>query len=363
MKRLLPGALALSALLAACGGDTGKAPRNARQGEAGGKVTLTGAGATFPAPIYGKWFSDYGQAHPVQVNYQSIGSGGGIQQVTAGTVDFGASDAPMTAEEAARVPGILQLPTVLGAVTVTYNLAGLAQPLKLSGDVLAGIFLGQVKKWNDPAIAADNPGAALPATNIAVVHRSDGSGTTFVFTDYLSQVSPAWKTAVGNGKSVKWPTGLGAKGNEGVAGAVKQTAGSIGYVELAYAMQNGLATAALKNAAGQYVAPSVDATAAAAAGVAQRVAGGTFTVSLVNAPGAATYPISTWTYLLVPPHWQDCGKAQAFVSLANWALTQGAESARQLHYAPLPDQVRAGVLQKLGTVTCGPSNQPVTPAA
>lgn len=365
MKRFLSGALALTALLAACGGDRGNAPpgaRDAQQGR-GGKVTLTGAGATFPAPIYGKWFSDYGQAHPVQVNYQSIGSGGGIQQVTAGTVDFGASDAPMTAEESARVPGILQLPTVLGAVAVTYNVPGLAQPLKLSGGALAGIFLGRITRWNDPAIAADNAGVSLPASSIAVVHRSDGSGTTFVFTDYLSQVSPEWKTAVGNGKSVKWPTGLGAKGNEGVAGVVKQTAGSIGYVELAYAMQNGLSMASLKNGAGQYVAPSVDATAAAAAGVAERVTGGDYRLSLVNAPGAATYPISTWTYLLVPPHWQDCGKAQAFVNLASWALTQGADAARQLNYAPLPDQVRTGVVQKLGTVTCGPGNQAVTPQA
>ncbi|HEX8906492.1 MAG TPA: phosphate ABC transporter substrate-binding protein PstS [Longimicrobiaceae bacterium] len=366
MKRLLPGALALSVALAACGGDRGNTPPNAqdaRQGDGGGKVTLTGAGATFPAPIYSKWFSDYGQQHPVQVNYQSIGSGGGIQQVTAGTVDFGASDPPMTAEEAAKVPGILQLPTVLGSVTVTYNVPGLAQPLKLSGETVAKIFLARVKTWNDPAIAAENPGVTLPASPIAVVHRSDGSGTTAVFTDYLSQVSPEWKTAVGSGKSVKWPTGLGAKGNEGVSGAVKQTAGSIGYVELAYAMQNGLAMASLKNAAGQYVAPSVDATAAAAAGVAQRVANGDFRVSLVNAPGAATYPISTWTYLLVPPHWQDCGKAQAFVNMVSWALTQGGDAARQLHYAPLPDQVRTGVLQKLGTVTCGPNNQPVQPQA
>jgi phosphate transport system substrate-binding protein len=297
------------------------------------------------------------------VNYQSIGSGGGIQQVTAGTVDFGASDAPMTPEEEAKVPGILQLPTVLGAVAVTYNVPGLAQPIKLSGPVLARIFMGGVTKWNDPAIVADNPGVALPATPIAVVHRSDGSGTTFVFTDYLSKVSPEWKSGIGTGKSVRWPGGLGAKGNEGVAGAVKQTAGSIGYVELAYAMQNQLAMAALKNRSGAYVLPSVDATAAAAAGVADRVAGGDFRVSLNDADGAATYPIATWTYLLVPPHWSDCTKAQAFVNLVDWALTQGGDAARQLHYAPLPDQVREGVRQKLGTVTCGPNNQPVKPAA
>ena len=367
MKTIRPGALALAALLAACGGDRAPGGGAANGGTggaaAGGAVTLTGAGATFPAPIYSKWFSDYGQAHGVQVNYQSIGSGGGIQQVTAGTVDFGASDAPMSAEEEGKVPGILQLPTVLGAVAVTYNLPGLQQPLRLSGPALAGIFLGKVTKWNDPAIAADNPGVALPSTNIAVVHRSDGSGTTFVFTDYLAKASPEWKAGPGTGKSVNWPGGLGAKGNEGVAGAVKQTAGAIGYVELAYAMQNQLSMASLRNQSGAYVAPSVNATAAAAAGVAERVANGDFRVSLNDAAGAATYPIATWTYLLVPPHWSDCGKAQAFVNLVDWALTQGGDAARQLHYAPLPDQVREGVRQKLGTVTCGANNQAVKPAA
>src|SRR5215218_914990 len=367
MKTIRSGAMALAVLLAAaCGrGDAAdtKAANTPGASRPGGSVSLTGAGATFPAPVYGKWFSDYGQAHGVQVNYQSIGSGGGIQQVTAGTVDFGASDAPMSAEEEAKVPGILQLPTVLGAVAVTYNLPGLRQPLRLSGPVLARIFQGGVTKWNDPAIAADNPGVTLPATNIAVVHRSDGSGTTYVFTDYLAQVSPEWKAGPGTGKSVSWPGGLGAKGNEGVAGAVKQTAGAIGYVELAYAMQNQLSMAALKNQSGAYVSPSVEATSAAAAGVAERVAGGDFRVSLNDAAGAATYPIATWTYLLVPPHWSDCGKAQAFVSLVDWALTRGGDAARQLDYAPLPDQVREGVRQKLGTVTCGANNQAVKPAA
>lgn len=366
MKTIRSGALLLAGLLAACGGGDapgGGAANDSAGGARGGSVTLTGAGATFPAPVYSKWFSDYGQAHGVRVNYQSIGSGGGIQQVTAGTVDFGASDAPMTAEEEAKVPGILQLPTVLGAVAVTYNLEGLQQPLKLSGATLAGIFLGRITRWNDAAIAADNPGVTLPGSTIAVVHRSDGSGTTFVFTDYLAQVSPEWKAGPGTGKSVNWPGGLGAKGNEGVAGAVKQTSGAIGYVELAYATQNNLSMAALKNAAGAFVTPSVESTAAAAAGVAERVAGGDFRVSLNNAAGAGTYPIATWTYLLVRPHWEDCAKAQAFVNLADWALTQGGDSARQLHYAPLPDQVRDGVRQKLGTVTCGANNQAVRPAA
>jgi phosphate transport system substrate-binding protein len=365
MNRLLRSSLVLLVLTAACGGeDASRAPGSGAAPASGGsRVSLTGAGATFPAPIYSRWFADYGAAHGVQVNYQSIGSGGGIQQVTAGTVDFGASDAPLNAEEAARVPGMLQLPTVIGAVAVTYNLPRLAQPLHLSGPVLADIYQGKVTHWNDAAIGAENPGVTRPATPTAVVHRSDGSGTTYVFTDYLSQVSPGWKSAVGNGKAVSWPAGLGAKGNEGVAGAVRQTAGAIGYVELAYAMQNHLDMALLRNASGAWVAPSVDATAAAAEGVAARVAGGDFRVSLVNAAGPASYPISTWTYLLVPAHWADCGKAQAFAGLVSWALTSGGDAARTLNYAPLPEAVRGGVLAKLGTLTCGANRQPVHPAA
>jgi phosphate transport system substrate-binding protein len=370
MERNWKRALALTlgvAVLAGCGGgESGKQAGSqgaAAASGAGGGVELTGAGATFPYPVYSKWFDAYGKSHGVTVNYQSIGSGGGIQQVTAGTVDFGASDAPMSPAEQAKAPGILHLPTVMGSVAVTYNLPGLAQPLKLSGPVLASVFLGRVTKWNDPAIAAENPGVNLPATDIVVAHRSDGSGTTYVFTDYLSQVSPDWKTKVGNGKSVSWPGGLGAKGNEGVAGAVKQTPGTIGYVELAYALQNNLSMAALKNQAGQYVTPSVESTAAAAAGVAGRVQGGRFTVSLVNAPGAQTYPITTWTYLLVPGHWADCRKANAFAGLVTWALTRGGDMAKELHYATLPDQVRDGVLQELGRVTCGPGSEAVKPAA
>ncbi|HET6764757.1 MAG TPA: phosphate ABC transporter substrate-binding protein PstS, partial [Longimicrobiaceae bacterium] len=255
MQRTWKHAVALAAgvaSLAACGGkDAGgdkagqAAPGAAQTADAG---TLTGAGATFPYPVYSKWFDAYGKDHGLKVNYQSIGSGGGIQQVTQHTVDFGASDAPMNAAEQAKAPGILHLPTVLGSIAVTYNLPGLSQPLHLSGGTLAGLFLGTITRWNDPAIAAENPGVALPATNVVVAHRSDGSGTTFVVTDYLAQVSPAWKTRVGNGKSVNWPGGLGAKGNEGVTGAIKQTPGSLGYVELAYATQNQLPAAALRNA-------------------------------------------------------------------------------------------------------------------
>jgi phosphate transport system substrate-binding protein len=372
MQRTWRSTLALAAgtaFLAACGGNGSDGKAGAGQGEAapaagsGSGLALTGAGATFPAPVYSKWFDAYGQAHGLKVNYQSIGSGGGIQQVTQGTVDFGASDAPMNAEEQGKAPGVMHLPTVMGSVAVTYNLPGLAQPLKLSGPTLARLFLGTVTRWNDPAIAAENPGVPLPATNVVVAHRSDGSGTTFVFTDYLAQVSPEWKAKVGNGKSVNWPGGLGAKGNEGVAGAVKQTPGSIGYVELAYALQNGLSMAALKNAAGQFVSPSVESTAAAAEAVAGRVANGDFKVSLVNAAGAGAYPIATWTYLLVPAHWQDCGKANAFAGLVTWALTQGGDMAKDLHYAPLPEAVRPGVLAQLGKVTCGSGNEPVKPAA
>jgi phosphate transport system substrate-binding protein len=258
----------------------------------------------------------------------------------------------------------VQFPAVVGGIVAVVNIEGIKSgDLTLDGPTLARIFLGEIRSWNHAALRKLNPGTKLPSQPIVVVRRSDGSGTTFVFTDYLAQVSPEWKAGPGTGKSVNWPGGLGAKGNEGVAGSVKQTAGAIGYVELAYAMQNQLSMAALKNQSGAYVSPTVDATAAAAAGVAERVVGGDFRVSLNNAAGAATYPIATWTYLLVPPHWSDCGKAQAFVNLVDWALTQGAASARELHYAPLPDQVREAVRQKLGTVTCGANNQPVNPTA
>jgi phosphate transport system substrate-binding protein len=371
MQRTWKRAVALAAgvaSLAACGGGGGGKDAGAAQAAPGGAATadagtLTGAGATFPYPIYSRWFDAYGKEHGLRVNYQSIGSGGGIQQVTQKTVDFGASDAPMNAAEQVKAPGILHLPTVLGAIAVTYNLPGLSQPLHLSGTTLARLFLGTITRWNDPAIAAENPGVALPATSVVVAHRSDGSGTTFVFTDYLAQVSPEWKTRVGNGKSVNWPGGLGAKGNEGVAGAVKQTPGALGYVEVAYALQNSLPMAAIRNQAGQFVAPSVESTAAAAEGVAERVKTGDFKVSLVNAPGAQAYPISSWTYLLVPPHWDDCGKANAFAGLVRWSLNQGSGMARELHYAPLPDAVRPGVLAQLDRVTCGASNEAIKPAA
>lgn len=347
-----------AALMAACGGDGG----NGKEGS-GGRVALTGAGATFPFPVYSKWFDTYGQQNDVRINYQSIGSGGGIRQVIEKTVDFGATDAPMTPEEEAKAPNTLHLPTVLGAVVVAYNLPGVSQPIKLSGDVLADVFQGTIRKWNDARIAGENPGVALPDRDILVVYRTDGSGTTYVFTDYLSAVSPSWKQAVGVGKAVKWPVGLGAKGNEGVAGQVKQTEGAIGYTELAYANQTGLQTAAIRNQAGNYVAPSVEATTAAAGDAAARVQNGDFRISLVNPAGAQAYPIASWTYLLVPQQMADCGKARALAGVINWSLTQGGDQARQLDYAPLPDAVRDQVLTLLRTVTCGPQNEPVLPAA
>lgn len=367
MTRTWTGALSLVLAfgVAACGGgDTGGATPGemAKGGGSGGAgtVALTGAGATFPYPIYSTWFDTYGRENPVRITYGSIGSGGGIRQVTEGTVDFGASDAPMNEEELAKAPGMLHLPTVLGAVTVAYNLPGVQQPLNLSGDVLADVFLGRIRRWNDPRIAQLNPGVPLPARDVLVVYRTDGSGTTYVFTDYLASVSPAWQQQVGTGKSVQWPTGLGAKGNEGVAGQVRQTEGAVGYVELAYARQTNLQTAAIRNRAGQFVQPSVEATSAAAEGVAEQLgADPDFRVSIVDPAGAQAYPIASWTYLLVPPHLQDCAKANALAGVLRWSLTQGDEAARRLHYAPLPDAVQEQVLRKLGTLTCGPDRQPV----
>lgn len=366
---LLAGSLALAACGGGEGGGSGATPGDmAKGGAAGGgegSVALTGAGATFPYPIYSKWFDTYGRENPVRITYGSIGSGGGIRQVTEGTVDFGASDAPMNEEELSKAPGMLHIPTVLGAVTVAYNLPDVQQPVRLSGDVLADVFAGRITKWNDPRIGGLNPGVALPARDILVVYRTDGSGTTYVFTDYLSAVSPAWKQQVGTGKSVKWPTGLGAKGNEGVAGQVKQTPGAVGYVELAYARSTGLQTASVQNQAGQFVQPSVEATSAAAEGLAQQLGPQSdFRVSIVNPAGAAAYPIASWTYLLVPPQMADCGKARALADVVRWGLgPQGDRQAAELHYAPLPADIERQVLARLGTLTCGPQRQPVAAAA
>lgn len=302
--------------------------------------TLNGAGATFPYPIYSKWFSEYHTAHAnAQINYQSIGSGGGIQQLKAGTVDFGASDMPLKDDMVKQIPvQFLQLPTVLGAVVPAYNLPGVSTELKFTPDVLAGIYLGKITKWNDKAIAAGNPGVQLPDKSILVIHRSDGSGTTFVWTDYLAKVSPEWKSSVGSNTSVKWPVGLGGKGNEGVAGLVRQMDGSIGYIELIYALQNKITFGPVKNAAGQFVKASLASTTAAAAGA--KMPANDFRVSITNAPGKDAYPISSFTYLLVPTQWKDGSKKQAMVDFLNWMLDNGEGMATALDYAPLPSAIK-----------------------
>ncbi|MDQ4079756.1 MAG: phosphate ABC transporter substrate-binding protein PstS [Gemmatimonadota bacterium] len=321
-------------------------------------VALTGAGATFPYPIYSKWISDYAASIGVKINYQSIGSGGGIRQLSEGTVDLGATDSPMTDTEMANAKGgtILHVPTVLGAVVATYNLPALSQPLKLSGGVLADIFLGRIRRWNDARIAALNPDAKLPAQDVLVIRRSDGSGTTFIFTDYLSRVSPAWKNGPGTGKEVQWPAGLGAKGNEGVAGQVKQMEGSIGYVELAYAKQNNLSYAMIQNVAGEFVLPTIESVTAAAAGALESLPASTdYRISIANAPGAGVYPISSFTWIIIYKNQPDAEKGRKLVAFLRWTLENGDASAAALDYAPLPDAMADRLLQRLGTVTFGSS--------
>jgi len=319
-----------------------------------GSVDLTGAGATFPYPIYSKWFSDYAAQKGVKINYQSIGSGGGIRQLSEETVDFGASDSPMSDDEMSKAKGgpVLHIPTVLGADVVTYNVPGVSAPLKLTPEAIAGIFSGSIKKWNDTRIASLNSGVTLPSSDILVVHRSDGSGTTYIFTDYLSTAVPSWKASIGKGKEVKWPVGIGAKGNEGVAGQVKQTPGAIGYVELAYAKQNNLPIAAIRNQAGQFVVASVAGVTAAAAGVAKSLPENTdYRLSIVNAPGADSYPISSFTWLLVYKQQKNAAKGQKLVDFLNWALTEGEQSASSLDYAPLPADMAAKVKARVATVS------------
>jgi phosphate transport system substrate-binding protein len=314
-------------------------------------VDLTGAGATFPYPIYSKWFSDYATSTGVKINYQSIGSGGGIRQLSEGTVDFGASDSPMSDQELANAKGgaVLHFPTVMGAVVVTYNIPGAARPLNLSGDVVADIFSGKITKWNDARIVAQNHGVALPNADVLVVHRSDGSGTTYIFSDYLSAVSPSWSSSLGKGKDIKWPVGLGAKGNEGVAGQVRQTPGSIGYVELAYAKQNKLAFANLRNADGRYVAPSIASVTAAAAG-AKLPKNTDYRVSIVNAPGKDSYPISSLTWILAYQNQTDHVKGTKLVNFLRWAYKDGEKSASALDYAPLPAAMVAALQNRLKTI-------------
>ena len=315
------------------------------------QTTLNGAGATFPYPMYSKWFSKYHDAHPdIQFNYQSIGSGGGIRQVLAGTVDFGASDGPMSDEQLAQSKTkILHVPTVLGAVVPAYNVSGVSGEIKFTPEVLAGIFMGKITNWNDKGIAAANPGVNFPKDeSIVVIHRSDGSGTTFIFTDYLSKVSSDWQGQVGKGTSVKWPVGLGGKGNEGVAGMIRQMQGSIGYIELIYAVQNKIAYGTVRNAAGEFVKASLDSVTAAAASVKSMPAD--FRVSITNAPGKDAYPISSFTWLLIPAQSKDAAKGKIIADFLNWMVDDGQKMTAELTYAPLPPSVATKVKDEIKQV-------------
>ena len=325
---------------------------NGGSGSGSGSVSLQGAGATFPNPLYQKWLSEYGKLHPnMKIDYQSIGSGGGIKQLKEQTVDFGASDSPMSDADLKSAPGeIVHVPTVLGAVVVTYNLADVKQPLRFSSEVLADIFLGKIKKWNDPKIAADNPGVTLPANDVTVVHRSDGSGTSAVLTDYLSKVSPEWKEKVGSGVSPSWPTGIGGKGNEGVTGQVKNTPNTVGYVELAYALKNNLPVAHVKNSSGNFIEPTIDSVTAAAAGAAGNMPED-LRISITNAAGAQAYPISSYTYILVYKNQKDAAKGKALVDFLWWGIHDGEGFAKELQYAPLPADIVKRAEAKINSVT------------
>jgi phosphate transport system substrate-binding protein len=335
MKKIIFSLLGGAALLAA-------------QTGANAQLLINGAGATFPYPIYSKWFDAYTQVDPsVRFNYQSIGSGGGQKQIIAQTVDFGASDGPMSDENLAKAPGkILHIPTVAGADVITYNLPGNPN-LKLDGDTIVNIFLGNITKWNDPKITALNPGVDLPDLSMIVVHRSDGSGTSYIFTDYLSNISPVWADSVGKGTSVKWPTGLGGKGNEGVAGQVRQLSGAVGYVELIYAKQNKMPYADVKNAAGNFITPSIESVTEA---LATAKIPDDFRFSMVNPPGEKAYPIAGTTWLLVYERQKNADKGKKMVEFLNWAMTKGETLATTLDYAPLPDAVQQRVLERIKTI-------------
>ena len=312
---------------------------------------LNGAGATFPYPIYSKWFSEYSQIHPdIHINYQSIGSGGGIRQVSEGTVDFGASDGPMTDQQLrdAKVK-VMHVPTVLGAVVPVYNIPGVNQDLNFSPDVIADIYLGKISKWNDARLAKDNPGVNLPDKAILPVYRSDGSGTTYIFTDFLSKVSPEWASRVGKSTSVKWPTGIGQKGNEGVAGMVRQSPYSFGYVELIYAVQNKMPYGAVRNASGRFLKATTGGVTAAAAAAAKTMPAD-YRVSITNAPGADSYPISSFTWLLIPTHSADPAKGKVLADFLGWMLDHGESEAASLTYAPLPQPVQAMVRKTIANV-------------
>jgi len=324
-------------------------------GWADSTLSINGAGATFPYPMYSKWFDEYHKKNGnLQINYQSIGSGGGIKQVTEGTVDFGATDGPMNDDQLKAYQdkhgsGILHFPTVMGAVVPTYNIPGVDAALNFTPEALAGIFLGKITKWNDPVIADANKGVKLPAEDIVVVHRADGSGTSYCWTDYLSKVSEEWKNKVGKGTSVNWPVGLGGKGNEGVTGTVKNTPNSVGYVELIYAESNKIPYGNVKNAAGSFVKASLEAVSAAAAGAAKEMPED-FRVSITNAPGKASYPISTFTWLLIPEKFSDAAKRDAIKGFLKWALSDGQNFAESLSYAKLPKEVVSKELKAINKV-------------
>jgi phosphate transport system substrate-binding protein len=376
--------IALATIVSACGGAAASAPSSApvvvtgapivqtsvvekvvtvtpgpqsSGGAQGGSLAINGAGATFPYPLYSRWFYDYAFVDPsVKFNYQAIGSGGGIAQITARTVDFGASDAILTDAQLQAAPGLQMFPTTAGAIVPTYNLTGddgkpITATIKFPYTALADLYLGKITKWNDPALAQANPDLKLPAKAILIVHRSDGSGTTFAFTDYLSKVSDQWKSQVGSATSVKWPSGLGGKGNDGVAGTVAQNDGALGYVELAYALQNKLPYGSVQNKANNYVMPTTDAVQSAMADFGSNM-GDKLAISIANAPGPNSWPISTYTYLLFYMDMQDCGKAQKIVAFYKWAQSGGISDETALQYIPLPDAVKSQVLDKLGKITC-----------
>ena len=344
---LLVGLLLVSAGRHIAGAPPGRAPAN--------PVLINGAGATFPYPIYSKWFDEYHNAHPdVQFNYQSVGSGAGIRQIMEKTVDFGASDGPMTDEQLKQAKqklgcDVLHFPTVLGAAVPSYNIPGVTAELKFTPQALADIYLGKITKWNDPAIAGQNSGVKLPSTDIVVVHRSDGSGTTYIWTDYLSKVSSDWKAKVGTSTSVSWPVGLGGKGNEGISGLVKQTPGAIGYVELIYAIQNKLSYGLVQNSAGKFIKADLASVTAAAAGAAKMMPDD-FRVSITNAPGAQTYPISSFTWLLVPSHIDNATKRDDIKSFLQWMMTDGQKDTESLAYAPLPKPVVAKEMAQISRI-------------
>ncbi len=336
--------LALLLVVAGCG---------ANDGGSGDSVSLSTGGASFPYPLYSEWMAAYGDIETdVEIDYQSIGSGGGIKGILDGTFDFAGSDAPMKDEELESAPGeILHIPTVMGAVVITYNVPGVDESIRLTPEVVADIFLGNITKWDDGRLADINEDVEFPNEDVIVVHRSDGSGTTNTFTDYLSKVSEEWDSEVGMGKSVEWPVGLGAKGNEGVAGQVSQSEGAVGYVELAYAVENDLPYAILQNRDGYWVEPSLDTTSAAAAGALADMPED-MRVSITNSPGEDAWPIATFTYLLVYREWEDCEKAEAALDYIWWAISEGDEYARDLLYAPTPENLKEEIAEKLETITC-----------